>query len=159
MTRQRRPTVGAVRAAAVLGCVGLAVAGLNVLLMPAAIVGLLAGIAGIRRTGDDLDAAGLRLGVALLVSVLVAVLTPMSGNRMLGTTGIATVVMFAVAWRTCQQLDRQRRRARGVRQRDILDRQARLHGRRAALRDRPGGGRDATAQPDRGDPSTSRHEG
>lgn len=158
MTRQCRPTVGAVRTAAVLGCVGLAVAGLNVLLMPAAIVGLLAGIAGIRRAGHDLDAAGLRLGVALLVSVLVAMLTLISGNRTLGTTGIAAVVMFTVAWRTCQSLARHRRRAWGVRQHDILDRQAQLHRRRDALRDRLGGARDSTPQPGPEKTAESPHE-
>ena len=137
MSRQRRPTVGLVRAAAVAGCVGLVATGVNVLLMPAAIIGLLAGVSGARRAGDDLDAAGLRLGVALLVSVLVAVLSVMSGSGVLAAAGMVTVAMFALAWRSCEQRRRQRRSDWGVKQRKILDRHAELHQRRDALQNAP----------------------
>ena len=126
-----------VRAAAVAGCVGLVATGVNVLLMPAAIIGLLAGVSGVRRAGDDLDAAGMRLGVALLVSVLVAVLSVMSGSGVLAAAGVLTVVMFALAWRSCEQLRRQRRSDWGVKQREVLDRDAELHQRRDALRNAP----------------------
>lgn len=118
------------------GCVGLVATGVNVLLMPAAIVGLLAGVSGVRRAGDDLD-AGMRLGVALLISVLVAVLSVMSGSGVLAAAGVVTVAMFALAWRSCEQLRRQRRSDWGVKQRGILERHAELHQRRDALRNAP----------------------
>lgn len=120
-------------------CFGLVASGVNVLLMPAAIVGLLAGISGVRRAGDDLDATSLRLGVALLTSILLAVGALMSGSGVLGATGVATVAMFALAWRSCEQLRRSRRAEWGVRQRQFLDRQSQLHQRRDALRNGPVG--------------------
>jgi hypothetical protein len=137
VSRQRPVGVGGVRVAAVAGCLGLVATGVNVLLMPAAIVGLLAGVSGVRRAGDDLDAASLRLGVALLISVLLSLFTLMSGSGVLAATGVVTVAMFTLAWRGCEQLRRARRADWGVRQREILDRQAQLHQRREALRNAP----------------------
>lgn len=139
VNRSRSPGVGRVRGAAVTGCLGLVATGVNVLLMPAAIVGLLAGISGVRRAGDDLDAASLRLGVALLTSILLAFGALMSGSGVLGATGVATVAMFVPAWRGCEQLRRSRRAEWGIRQRQFLDRQAQLHQRRDALRNGPVG--------------------
>lgn len=157
MSRQRRPTVRLVRAAAVAGCVGLVATGVNVLLMPAAIIGLLAGVSGVRRAGDDLDAAGMRLGVALLVSVLVAVLSVMSGSGVMAAAGVLTVAMFALAWRSCEQLRRQRRSDWGVKQREVLDRDAELHQRRDALRNAPvvDHGHPGESPPGSGDHSVS----
>lgn len=137
MSHRRGPTVGRVRAAAVAGCLGLVATGVNVLLMPATIVGLLAGIGGVRRAGDDLDAAALRMGVALLTSVLLAIGTSMSGSGSLAAAGVVTIATFALAWRSCEQLRRSRRSEWGVKQRKILDRQAQLHQRRDALRNAP----------------------
>lgn len=134
MNHRRPPGVGRVRAAAVAGCLGLVATGVNVLLMPAAIVGLLAGISGVRRAGDDLDAASLRLGVALLTSVLLAFGALMSGSGVLAATDAATVAMFALAWRSCEQLRRSLRAEWGVKQREVRDRQAQLHRRRDTLR-------------------------
>lgn len=151
MSRRLRPAVGLVRAAAVAGCLGLMAASVNVLLMPATVVGLVAGLGGVRRAGDDLDAAGMRLGVALLVSTLVAAGSVMSGSGILGATGVATVTMFAVAWHSCQHLRRQRRLDWGVRQRQILDHQAQLQQRRDALRNAPAGApRPSDEPPTRG---------
>jgi hypothetical protein len=151
VSHQRPVGVGRVRAAAVAGCLGLVAIGVNVLLMPAAIVGLLAGISGVRRAGDDLDAAALRLGVALLTSVLLALSTLLSGSGVLAATGVATVAMFALAWRSCEQVRRSRRSEWGVRQREILDRQAQLHQRRDALRNAPVGATNPRGErPDRG---------
>lgn len=159
MSHRRPPGIGRVRAAAVVGCLGLVATGVNVLLMPAAIVGLLAGISGVRRAGDDLDAAALRLGVALLTSVLLALGALMSGSGVLAATGVGTVTMFALAWRSCEQLRRSRRAAWGVRQREFLDRQAQVQKRRDALRnasvgtthprdERPGRGAGQSVSPD-----------
>ncbi len=151
MSHRRPAGVGRVRAAAVAGCLGLVATGVNVLLMPAAIVGLLAGISGVRRAGDDLDAAALRLGVALLTSGLLAFGALMSGSGVLAATGVATVAMFALAWRSCEQLRRSRRAEWGVRQRELLDRQTQLHKRRDALRNAPvGTARDRDEHPGRG---------
>ena len=131
-----RTTTG-IRAVAVVGCLGTLVAGANVLLLPAAIVGLLAGVAGVRRLGDALEAASLRLGVALVVSGVLAVFSVASGVPTMAVVGLVTVVAFAVAWRACERLRADRRAAWGVQQRDGLARDAALHRRRDELRDRP----------------------
>ena len=133
------PRVVTIRMVTAVACLALAAVGTNVLLMPAAIVGLLAGGLGIRRLGDDLEAAGLRLGVAVLVSAIVAVFCLASGVLGMALLGILALVLFTTAWRACERLRRTRRLAWGTQQRQVLDRQAELHRRQAALRDRPVG--------------------
>lgn len=142
LSAEQPPRVAVIRVTALVGAAGLLGAGSNVLILPAAIVGLLAAAAGIRRLGDDLDAAGLRLGVAVLVSAIVAPLAFLSGDGMLATAALMALSMFVFAWTACDRLRRHRRRAWGGRQRQLLDRQAQLRQRQHALRDRPRVGRE-----------------
>lgn len=99
VNHQGRPGVGGIRAAAVTACLGLVATGVKVLVMPAAISGRLAGISGVRRVGDDLDAASRQPWVALLASVLLALGTVMSGSGALAATDVVTVAMLALARR------------------------------------------------------------
>lgn len=105
--------------------------------MPAAIVGVLAGSVGLLRPGYDLDASSLRLGVALIVSVVSLFANAATGDVVLAGSGVVATVALGTAWESCQRLRRDRRMAWGARQRVVLERSAQLQQRHAALRDGP----------------------
>lgn len=123
------------RATSAAGCVTLLLAGANVLILPAAVVGVIAGTSGLRLTDRDLDPVRLRLGVALVASVLALVGNAASGDPGLTAAGVAAAVCFTVAWSTCDRLRRERRLAWGVRHREAMERLRQLDQRRTALRD------------------------
>lgn len=102
--------------------------------MPAAIVGVLAGLGALRRLRYHLDAASQRLGGALVVSGLSVVPSAAAGDAVLAGSGLVASAAFWVAWTRCQALRRERRVEWGIRQRVILERSAELHRRRAVLR-------------------------
>lgn len=124
--------LAAVRWLALAGCAALVMTLVNVIVLPAAVVGMLAGVAAARLVSRNLEQASLRLGVALLVSVVVTFASLAMADPYLGGAGALAGLSFFTSWRICEQARDNRRRAWGMRQRDILARQHELARRRDA---------------------------
>lgn len=131
------PRLALIRGATWAGIAALLLTGVNLLFLPAAVVGILAAVAGLRQIRHDIEAATLRLGAALLASLVVAVGGVIAGSGIVAApAGILSLVAFVVAWRAADRLREDRRRAWGVRQGLILQRDRELHERQRALQDR-----------------------
>lgn len=136
MPRHDAPRIALIRGAALGGVAALVLTGVNVLFLPAAILGVLLGVTGIRHVGDDPEAASLRLGAALIASSIVAIGGLIAGSGVVAApAGVLAALAFAVSWRACENLRADRRRAWGIRQGLVLQRDRELSDRQRALRD------------------------
>lgn len=137
MSRRRRRVLA--RVAGAVGVVTQVLVGLmGIVIFPAAFVSFLAGGAGVRLVGRDLEAASMRFGVALLASGVGLAAGVASGVRAMSVTALVSTAAFGVAWSLVQHLDREGRAAFGIRHRDWERRNIELHERRERLVD--GGG-------------------
>lgn len=154
MNRQRRRVL--VRVLGTVGVVTQFLVGLmGIIIFPAAFVSFFGGIAGIRLVGRDLEAASMRLGVALLAS-LVGLLFGMVAALPMAVAAAVSSGCFGGAWWLVQQLGSEDRAAFGIKHRDWEHRNTAAHVRREELRNRlpgtaPGAGStgddDATGEP------------
>lgn len=125
-----------IRSTAIAGVAALVLTGVNLLFLPAAIVGLVVAVAGVRRVGDDLEAASLRLGAAVIAALVVAIGGIVAGSGIVAApAGVLSFVAFTLSWRACERLRVDRRRAWGVHQSLVMQRDRELSERQRALRD------------------------
>lgn len=128
--------VGLIRISAFAGIGALLLTGLNLLFLPAAIVALVVAVAGLRQVPNDLEAASLRLGAAVIASGIVAVGGVVTGAGIVAApAGVLSLVAFLVSWQLCERLRVDRRRAWGVRQGLTMQRDRELSERQRALQD------------------------
>ena len=109
----------------------------NLVLFPSVTVAVVAAITGVRHIRRDDDAAVLRLGVALLASLVASGLALLSGSLVFLLVAWTSSGLFLEAWRRTRVVATERRRAWGIKHQDIVDRRIALEQRRDALRDRP----------------------
>ena len=107
----------------------------NLFLFPSALITVVAGVTGARRIERDDDDAVLRIGVALLTSLVASVLAVFSGALAFVVVAWSSSGLLLAAWVLLRALAADRRRSWGIKQQDILRRRLELEQRRDALRD------------------------
>ncbi len=141
MPRRLRPAtadglrVATARILGAAGCLLLLLIGTNLILLAAVAFGLLAGVTGTCKIATDPDRAHLSLGAAIVATTVL--LPALSSSVPLAVVDLVAVGCFVGAWHTVDRLRTERRRAWGVRQKDILARQQELATRKHALANRP----------------------
>lgn len=133
------------------GLIALAVTGVNVLVLPVVIIGMLAGIDGIWRAGSEPERASMALGVALWLSALVVLVSLASADPWTVLSSLPALGFFVAAWRREERLRGDRRRRWGTRQRIVLAQAQELNQRRDHLLNRPVGQPDGADSPNPSD--------
>lgn len=109
---------------------------MNLVLFPSVVITIVAGITGVRRLERDDDDAVLRLGVALVTSLIASGLSILSGAAVLVVVAWASSGFLLAAWLRLRVLAADRRRSWAIRHQDITRRRIELEQRQQALRDR-----------------------
>ena len=130
--------VATVRALLVVGALLQGVTWLlNVILFPSAVVTIGAALLAARRVGRDDDDAVLRAGVAVVTSLVAAVLAVFSGAFVFVAVAWGSSGLLVAAFVQGRRLGADRRRSWGIAQQDMLLRRRELERRRDTLRDTP----------------------